>query len=106
VQNAFIRLKPLFLKMFYKNKSRKDLNTKVKQPNDKRKFTWKNKTIVRLKNKWGLAGIIVFTPSFLSIPLGSFLASRYYKERKYVLFYLSISVIIWSFVLSSIGTLF
>ena len=36
---------------------------------------------------------------FLSIPIGAFLAERFYKDKKKVIIYLSISAISWCFVL-------
>lgn len=72
----------------------------------KRKFTRKNKMIINIRNKYGFAGIIMFTPVLLSIPLGAFLARKYYSGRNHTLIYMSISVVLWSFFISSIIFLF
>jgi hypothetical protein len=79
---------------------------KVKNRKNKPIFTWKNRFIVNLKRKWGLIGIASLTPVLLSIPLGTFLANRYYKDKRSILIYLSISVVCWSVVVSSIYALF
>jgi uncharacterized oligopeptide transporter (OPT) family protein len=68
----------------------------------KRKFTRKNKIIINIRRKYGLFGIIFFTPVLLSIPIGAFLAQKYYSRNARVLIYMSISVVIWSFFISSI----
>jgi len=71
----------------------------------KKKFTKKNRFIILLKSKLGMIGIAFLTPTILSIPFGTFLASKYFPNKKTVLIYLSISVAFWSFVLSSISKL-
>ncbi len=68
----------------------------------KRKFTRKNKFIILLKSKFGLIGIAILTPTILSIPIGTFIASKYFTNKKSILIYLSVSVAFWSFVLSTI----
>lgn len=72
----------------------------------KKKFTRKNKMIINARNKYGFIGIILFTPVLLSIPLGAFLARKYYSGRNHTLIYMSISVVLWSFFISSIIFLF
>ena len=72
----------------------------------KKRFTRKNKIIINLRNKYGFLGIILLTPVLLSIPIGAFLAQKYYSKRSNVLFYLSISVVLWSFFISSVFFLF
>ena len=72
----------------------------------KKKFTRKNKIIINLRRKYGFFGIIFLTPVLLSIPIGAFLAQKYYSKKANVLIYLSISVVLWSFFISSIFFLF
>jgi len=72
----------------------------------KRIFTYRNKSLVRIRKRYGLAGIIILTPILLSIPLGTFLAIKYYPKQKNILAYLSLSVIVWSFLMSSAMTIF
>ncbi|MFO0321440.1 MAG: hypothetical protein ACK504_03330 [Bacteroidota bacterium] len=61
----------------------------------KKIFSKSTRKIIRIKNRFGLTGIAFLTPIFLSIPLGSFLAERFYKDKKKVITYLSISAIFW-----------
>jgi ABC-type antimicrobial peptide transport system permease subunit len=76
------------------------------KPKPKRKFTWKNKLIVRVKRDYGLIGLAAITPTFLSIPVGTFLASRYFHDQKKVLVYLCASVVVWSVIVSSVVIIF
>ncbi len=62
----------------------------------KKKFTRKNKIIVSTKRRFGLIGIALLTPLLLSIPIGSFISLRYFKNKKKVQLYLFGSVIFWS----------
>lgn len=72
----------------------------------KKKFTRKNKIIINIRRKYGFFGIILLTPVLLSIPLGAFLAQKYYSKKANVLVYMSISVVLWSFFISSVFFLF
>ena len=65
----------------------------------KKIFTKFNRRVIRIKHRFGLKGIAILTPIFLSIPIGAFLAERFYKDKKKVIIYLSISAISWCFVL-------
>ena len=65
----------------------------------KKIFTKFNRRVIRIKHRFGLTGIAILTPIFLSIPIGAFLAERFYKDKKKVIIYLSISAIAWCFVL-------
>lgn len=67
-------------------------------PNHKRKnpFTKKVRFIVGVKKKFGLTGIALLTPLILSIPVGCFIAVRYYKNKQKILIYMFSSVLIWS----------
>lgn len=72
----------------------------------KKKFTWKNKLIVKVKRDYGLIGLAAITPTLLSIPVGTFLASRYFNDQKKVITYLSASVVVWSVIVSSVVIIF
>ncbi|MGE0566477.1 MAG: hypothetical protein AB7O73_00895 [Bacteroidia bacterium] len=65
----------------------------------KRTFTKTNRRIIKLKNSFGLVGISLLSVLLLSIPLGSFLGVRFYKDKWKVILFMSGAVIIWNFVL-------
>ena len=68
----------------------------------KKIFTRKNRLIILTRKRFGLIGIALLTPILLSIPLGTFLTAKYYPNQKYKLLYLTISVLFWSFFISSV----
>lgn len=72
---------------------------------NRRVMTRKNKMIVRIKKRFGLAGIAFITPCIISIPIGTLVAVAFYRKRKPVLLYLTISLVLWSFVLNYIAQL-
>jgi len=75
-------------------------------PTNKKKFTRKNKVIVWVKMRFGLAGIAFLTPLLLSIPIGCFLAVRYFKHKQKILVYMFCSILFWSVSVSSVKLLF
>jgi ABC-type antimicrobial peptide transport system permease subunit len=92
-------IKPIFIK-------KKEAHLLHHAKNKKPVFTKKNKLIIRIKTKWGMYGIVILTPVLLSIPIGAFLANKYFSKNKRILLYLSFSVIGWSIILSTIVFLF
>ena len=72
----------------------------VVPPKDKpkKKFSRKNKLIVRVKSRWGLIGLALITPTIISIPVGTLLAARYFGNNWRTLPYMLLSVVGWGFV--------
>lgn len=66
----------------------------------KKVFTRKNKGIIKLKGKFGLIGLVILTPSFLSIPIGSVVAAKFFYHNKWTYPMLMVSTFIWSIGLS------
>ena len=71
--------------------------------NTKRKiFTKKNKFYVKLIRNYGLFGIAIFSPILISIPIGSFLAARFFENQKIIaLALMCAAVLIWSVSMST-----
>ena len=69
-----------------------------KKHHKKKVFTKFNRRIITVKHRFGLTGIAIITPVLLSIPIGAFLAERFYKDKQKVIIYLSISGIAWCFI--------
>jgi len=84
----------------------KSLNISVPKFIPARRFTKRNRMIIKIVNKFGMAGIVILTPILLSIPLGTFIATRYYSSNRFLLAYLSASVLFWSLFMSSAISLF
>jgi hypothetical protein len=106
ILRQYYRYSPMIFSYFTGEKidwSRSILRSEIQL---KKKFTRKNKLIINIRNKYGFLGIIIFTPVLLSIPLGAFLARKYYSGKSHTLVYMSISAVLWSFFISSILFLF
>jgi len=66
-----------------------------------RVFTRTNRFIVRMKRDFGLPGLAVMPP-ILSIPITAVIAAKYFRHDRRTLPVLLLSVLAWSFVLSSV----
>jgi len=70
-------------------------------------FTKKNKFFVMLIRNYGLFGIAMFSPIIISIPVGSFLAARFFESNKKAsIAIMSMSVVLWSVSISTFLFLF
>ncbi len=59
-------------------------------------FSKRNRLMVKLKSKYGLIGIIIFNPVFISIPISTFLVAKYYGRHKLNVLWLIVGQIGWS----------
>jgi hypothetical protein len=64
----------------------------------KKIFTPANRRFIKIKTRYGLPGIVVLSPSILSIPVGAFLAAKYYGVGPKVFFLLIAGQVSWSLV--------
>lgn len=62
-------------------------------------FTSFSRKIVRLKQRWGYYSLIIITPCLLSIPIGTFIAARFYPGKKSIIL-LCCSVFAWSLIIN------
>lgn len=62
----------------------------------KKVFTKTNRKIIRIKNKFGLIGLAFITPIFPGIPIGSFLAERFFANKRKIIAYFGISIVFWT----------
>lgn len=69
-------------------------------------FSRKNRFIVKLRKTYGFWGIIIVTPFILTIPLGAFLANKYYSKRRQTVPFMILSIIGWAAILSGIVHVF
>lgn len=72
----------------------------------KRSFTRTNRTIVRVKRSQGLSGLAFLTPILISVPIGSVLAAKYFRNDRRTLPILLVSVVAWGIVLTSFWQFF
>ena len=69
---------------------------------EKKKFTKKNRVFINFRNRYGIYGLALVTPCIISIPIGCFLAAKYYGTDKRMIPFLFISVVFWGSILTSI----
>lgn len=100
----FVAMSDKLIAYLKKRKARK----KIENPNQipKKAFTRTNKIIIIAKQRFGLAGISLLTPLLLSIPIGCFLAVRYFKDKQRILIYMFCAILFWSISISSFKLLF
>lgn len=75
------------------------INKILPQKKKKIVFTKGNRRFITIKNKYGLIGISALTPILLSIPLGCFLASRFYKGKSTTIPIMLAGIVFWAFIL-------
>lgn len=63
-------------------------------------FTKMNKLIVRIKRTMGLPGIAFCTLPFISVPVCTIIAAKFFRHRKETLPMLIGSIVFWSFCLT------
>jgi hypothetical protein len=64
------------------NRIRSWQQKRVDKRKNRKKFSRRNKMIIKARNQYGMWGICLLTPVLLSIPIGAFLLRKYYHHRK------------------------
>ncbi|MGZ3864216.1 MAG: hypothetical protein ACXVPN_13855 [Bacteroidia bacterium] len=64
-----------------------------------KRFTRMNRFVIKAKKYFGIPGIAVLAPLILSIPLGSFLAIRFFGHVKKTIVWMCITSIAWTIIL-------
>ncbi|MCX7744341.1 MAG: hypothetical protein N2167_07220 [Flavobacteriales bacterium] len=77
----------------------------IKPAHPKKLFSKRSRMLVRIKSKYGLAGIALLSPIIISIPVGAFIAMRYFKNKKKVFLYMFAGVVLWSLIFASSASL-
>lgn len=62
----------------------------------RRVFTMKSRRIVKFKWSFGLIGLVIVTPTLLSIPIGCVIAAKFYRHNRFTYPLLLLSALIWS----------
>lgn len=62
----------------------------------------RRRMIVKIRQKYGLAGIAFLTPLILTVPIGSLIAGAFYKNKLQVFAYMFVAFTFWSFLLCSL----
>ncbi len=78
----------------------KSFNKLIKnRKSNKKKFTKVNRFIIIMKKRFGILGVSIIAPLFLSIPLGVFICLKFFGDRPKIIFWMSIFVVFWTIVL-------
>jgi len=67
---------------------------------DRKKFSKKNRLIIKVKNAYGLWGIAIITPSILGIPIGAILAAAFFGKGKQTIVIFVFWILFWSIIMS------
>ncbi len=59
-------------------------------------FTKGNRRIIKVKRRFGIWGIAIVTQLGISMPVGTFIAERFYKDKKKVILVFSIVAVVWN----------
>lgn len=72
----------LFIKYTHNKKVAKneELERRGLPIKEKKKFNRTNRFIIRLKHRFGIIGICFWAPFFLSVPIGSMIAAKFYGK--------------------------
>lgn len=65
-----------------------------------KKFSKRNRQIVRIWSKYGLKGVAFLTPLLLTPPGGTLIAVYFGEPKAKIVLYMLISAIIWSFIIT------
>jgi hypothetical protein len=95
------RLVPSPIKKKYQIFCEKMVNQKPKKI-----FSRKSRFLAKVKTTYGFWGIIIATPFILTIPVGAFLANKYYSKRPQTVPFMILSIVSWAAVLSGIVHIF
>ena len=66
---------------------------------NRKKFTRRNKILIKFRKNYGLWGVILLTPVLISLPVGAFLLRKYYSENRIALPSMLIAIIVEGFIL-------
>ncbi|MBL4593947.1 MAG: hypothetical protein JKX68_09050 [Flavobacteriales bacterium] len=89
----------IFFFYFFSNWVNKIIGKLFKKKKKKKVFSKKIRRFIHIKNKYGIVGISLITPIIISIPVGSFIASRFFSKKKYTLIIMLAGVVFWSILL-------
>ena len=75
-------------------------NRRAEKRKHKKKFTRRNRLIVKFKRHYGMYGIILLTPWLLSLFLGAILLRKYYAHRKEAVPLMILSIVVEGLILN------
>lgn len=82
------------------------LNNRKKKKSPKKVFSKTNRRFISVKNKYGLWGISFLTPVLFSIPIGCFLATRFYKNNSATFVVMLSGMVVWTIIMTFVKLMF
>ncbi len=82
--SVFFFMSDFFIKRAERKRREKlvEMIAKALPMKKKKVFTFGNKLIIRIKKTFGIYGVCMWVPLFLSIPVGSIVAAKFYGKDK------------------------
>lgn len=99
-------IKPRIINIFYRIFKKEHSINSLSNKESHKIFTGESRRLIKLRNTFGYWGLIIGTPFLLSIPVGAFLANRYYSRRPHTVPYMIVSILGWAAVLTIIVNIF
>lgn len=90
------KITPHHVKHRYRNWKKKKENEKM----NRKKFTKRNRFIIKTRTTYGKWGIMLLTPVALSIPIGAFLLRKYYSDQPNTLLFSLLVITIEGIIIS------
>lgn len=87
-------------------KKREEAKANGVELKEKKRFTRLNKFIVRIKSRLGIVGISFWAPFFLSVPIGSIVAAKFYGKKKITFLLITVGMFINGLVTTGVAYLF
>lgn len=102
----FTLLSEYIMKIWRYYKKKYSLRFSLKNKRLVNKDIRRARKLVKIKNVYGFYGVMLLSPVIISIPVGAFIAVRYFRHRNQIICWMSFSVIFWAFVYTFIYFLF
>lgn len=88
-----------------KKEKRKRLLLAGKAIPQHKNFKKRNKWIVKIKRTMGVKGVAILFPLFLSVPLGSIIAAKFFGKLRATFWIVLTTIVLYSFIMSIVMTL-
>lgn len=82
------------------------LSKRKRKKSPKKVFSKNNRRFISVKNKYGLWGISLLSPVLFSIPIGCFLATRFYKNNSTTFAVMLIGMVVWTIIMTFVKMMF
>lgn len=78
----------------------------VEKKSEPQVFSPGSRNLIKVKQNFGLIGLVVLTPVLISIPIGCVVAARFFSHHRLTLPLMATSVVFWAIVITWFSTVF